>query len=69
MTLAIPELAWTRLRAFLGAGATGQVVFHVHQGRVAAVELRETLRCSDRNTLDEGVTVSVAFGPSTPTIA
>jgi hypothetical protein len=39
----IPPSIWARVVAFLKAGATGQVVLHIHEGRVSKASISETV--------------------------
>lgn len=40
----IPPALWLRIITFLQHKATGQVVLHVHRGRVNSVSLNEQVR-------------------------
>jgi hypothetical protein len=47
VTDALPPQLWTKLKAFLDAGKTGQIVLEVKDGRVQKLGLTEWERAGD----------------------
>lgn len=50
--LPLPAPLWRRLQDFLAGGKTGQLILHVHQGRVTRLELREVVGPREDSVVD-----------------
>ncbi len=44
MSESVPAKFWERVKAFLAASKTGQIVFHVKDGKILVMDLEETIR-------------------------
>ena len=48
----LPPLLWRRLQDFLAERKTGQLILHVHEGRVTRLEVREVFGPREESVVD-----------------
>ena len=44
MNESVPSKFWERIKEYLSASKTGQIVLHVKDGKILVVDLQETVR-------------------------
>ena len=48
----VPAALWLRLQDFLAERKTGQLILHVHEGRVTRLEVREVFGPREESVVD-----------------